>query len=131
MSSNRLIYDECAYQQKVLTSTSPMLYSLYIGAYENCNKCRQPNTTRYIALTDIESELRNQTRYNSKCNHIKYNPSCVLTKGMPVPCISTYDKRVPIELSPEVCPIVPDHERINRVNDVGYRLPDPALCRAY
>ena len=40
MSSNRLMYDSCAYKQKLGESTSPLNYNLYTGKYENCAKCR-------------------------------------------------------------------------------------------
>ena len=40
MSSNRLMYDTCAYKQKLNESTEPLNYSLYTGKYENCAKCR-------------------------------------------------------------------------------------------
>ena len=40
MSSNRLIYDECAYKKSLQQSTDPLEYSLYTGKYENTAKCR-------------------------------------------------------------------------------------------
>ena len=40
MSSNRLMYDTCAYKKKLEESTTPLDYNLYTGKYENCSKCR-------------------------------------------------------------------------------------------
>ena len=39
MSSNRLMYDTCAYKRN-WESTTPLDYNLYAGKYENCSKCR-------------------------------------------------------------------------------------------
>ena len=35
MSSNRLIYDECAYEKTLKQSTSQLDYMLYNGKYDN------------------------------------------------------------------------------------------------
>ena len=40
MSSNRLMYDSCAYQKAINESTGPFSYAMYTGKYENCAKCR-------------------------------------------------------------------------------------------
>ena len=40
MSSNRLMYDSCAYEKSLQQSTSPLNYALYTGKYENTAKCR-------------------------------------------------------------------------------------------
>ena len=40
MSSNRLIYDTCAYKHELTQSVGPLEYVLNPMKYENCNKCR-------------------------------------------------------------------------------------------
>ena len=40
MSSNRLIYDTCAYKKTLDESFGPLSYLLNPIKYENCNKCR-------------------------------------------------------------------------------------------
>ena len=40
MSSNRLIYDTCAYKHELTQSVGPLEYVFNPMKYENCNKCR-------------------------------------------------------------------------------------------
>lgn len=75
MSFTRLDYDNCAYSKELEQSTGSLEYLMYKGKYENCKNC--PDNTNLLDLavkTDIESELRNQTRLSSKCPDKKYNP---------------------------------------------------------
>ena len=82
MSSNRLIYDTCAYKKKLDESTSPLQYHLNPLKYENCNKCRVelgvsqgPSSSQIKGnLIDLENELRGQTRLLSNCDSRKYRP---------------------------------------------------------
>ncbi len=82
MSSNRLIYDKCAYDRKLKESTSPLDYNLYGGKFENTAKCRIEFGTvggngvsiHSGNLVDLESELRGQTRLNSLCPSTRYDP---------------------------------------------------------
>ena len=84
MSSNRLIYDKCAYQEVLNKSRDVLDYSLYSGKYENCAKCRIElgvsggNNVSLLSgnLVDLESDLRGQTREASLCINSKYKPSC-------------------------------------------------------
>jgi hypothetical protein len=84
MSSNRLIYDSCAYNKKMQESTSPLNYNLYPGKFENSSKCRIElgsvggnNVSLFSGnLVDLESELRNQTRPASLCPKNHYQPQC-------------------------------------------------------
>ena len=76
MSFTRLDYDNCAYAKELEQSTSSLEYLMYKGKYENCKNC--PDNDNLLDLgvkTDIESELRNQTRYSSKCPTEKYDPT--------------------------------------------------------
>lgn len=83
MSSNRLIYDSCAYQKNLQQSTSPLDYMLYTGKYENCAKCRIEfgvvggNGVSLFSgnLVDLESDLRGQTRQASLCPSTMYVPN--------------------------------------------------------
>ena len=75
MSFTRLDYDNCAYAKDLEESTSPLEYVLYKGKYINCKKCPDnENNLDFGAKTDIESELRNQSRLATKCPSKKYDP---------------------------------------------------------
>ena len=122
-ASNRLIYDNCSYQKQLYESTSPLSYNLYFGAQENCGKCLYDKFWTKFALTDIESELRNQTRPLSHCDQFKYSPNCKRS-GL---CLSTFDRTVPVTPAPETCPII--YNNIPRQTSKGYHLPNPNFCR--
>lgn len=123
-SSNRPIYDTCSYEKKLYESTSPLGYRLYGGYAENCNKCTDGNFWfKYQPqVVDVESELLNLTRPLSDCDQFKYNPNCKRS-GL---CTSTFDKRNPVILAPEVCPILT--QNIPRRRHPGYHLPNPNFC---
>ena len=87
--SNRLIYDDCYYNQYIHGSVSPFIYQMYEGKFENCGKCRKDHFYHPYDLVDVESELRNQTRPASGCGAWKYNPNtrqpaCKTFKSQPV-----------------------------------------------
>lgn len=90
MSSNRLIYDTCAYKKQLDQSTSPLQYHLNPLKYENCNKCRielgvsqGPSVSQIKGnLIDLENELRGQTRPLSQCDKRKYQPGHKLFSSM-------------------------------------------------
>jgi hypothetical protein len=115
-SSNRLIYDSCAYNRSIKESTSPGEYRLYGGANENCGKCIFENFYMPFdkEIVDVESELLNITRPNTKCTELKYDPRCKKSNL----CTSTYDKNRPIVFAPEVCPIL--YQNIPRQTSNGF-----------
>ena len=84
MSSNRLIYDTCAYKHNLEQSVGPLAYQLYPGRFENCNKCRiELGTVGGTAvshikgnLVDLESELKGNTRKASLCPEKLYQSPC-------------------------------------------------------
>ncbi len=107
MSLNRLIYDSCNYNKSLKESVSPLAYQIFPEAHEHSAKCRiefgqnqgttgvsTPMGTNSIYngnLIDIESDLKNIIRYNSKCPNHKYKPhSCnncnSCKKGLPCNC---------------------------------------------
>jgi hypothetical protein len=96
MSSNRLIYDTCAYKKSLDESVSPLNYTLYPGKYENCSKCRVEfgivggnNVSLFSGnLVDLESDLRGQTRVASLCPSKHYQPNCNKLSGNAsgIPC---------------------------------------------
>ena len=51
MSSNRLIYDTCAYATEIKESTSPLEYNLFKNKYENCVQCPTGDFTNVVELT--------------------------------------------------------------------------------
>ena len=76
MSFTRLEYDNCAYAKELQESTTPLEYLMYKGKYENCKHC--PDNTNNIEFgvkVDVENELRNTTRYSSRCPSKKYDPT--------------------------------------------------------
>mgnify|MGYP005668024963 CR=1 FL=1 len=111
MSSNRLIYDSCAYQKELQQSTDPLDYALYTGKYENSAKCRIElgsvggNGVSLFNgnLVDLESDLRGQTRQASICPCSKYTPKChnskCNNKGKGIPC-SSRECQVPLKHQP-------------------------------
>lgn len=78
MSSNRLIYDECAYTTQIKESVSPLEYNLFAGKYENCTQCpvgENTNLLEFGVKTDDENELLGLSRPNTKCPGNKFNPA--------------------------------------------------------
>lgn len=82
MSSNRLMYDTCAYSKKLDQSVGPLSYVLNPMKYENCQKCRHElgivggTAVSHIKgnLVDLENDLRGATRANTQCPDNKYKP---------------------------------------------------------
>jgi hypothetical protein len=119
---NRLSYDNCAYQKKLQESTSPLQYRMFEGNYENCNKCTYKNQFwRPFDLVDLESELKNITRPNTKCPELKYHPDCKKSNM----CTSTFERNMPVVLDRQVCPVVTNN--IPRMANPGYTL-DTSSC---
>lgn len=83
MSSNRLMYDDCAYEKSLNESVGPLSYLLNPMKYENCNKCRNElglvggSAVSNIRgnLVDLENDLFGITRLASDCPSYKYHPS--------------------------------------------------------
>ncbi len=83
MSFNRSKYDPCSYQKDLENNVSTLGYILSPIRYENTNKCRHElgflngTNVSHIAgnMVDLESDLRGQTRYLSKCDNNKYIPT--------------------------------------------------------
>ena len=84
MSSNRLIYDTCAYKKNIDQSVGPLSYLLNPIKYENCSKCRHElgivggSAVSQIKgnLVDLENDLRGATRSASLCPNKHYQPNC-------------------------------------------------------
>ena len=78
MSSNRLIYDKCAYATEIKESTRPLEYFLFKGKYENGEKCsisEFPNILEFGNRADVENELYGLNRVGTLCPSLKYNPT--------------------------------------------------------
>lgn len=111
MSSNRLIYDSCAYKKNLQQSTDPLQYALYTGKYENTAKCRIElgsvggNGVSLFNgnLVDLESDLRGQTRLTSLCPCDKYSPKCsnpnCNNNNKGIPC-SSPECQIPLKHQP-------------------------------
>ena len=84
MSSNRLMYDSCAYKTSINQSVSPLEYQMNPIKFENCNKCRHelgllggPSVSHIQGnLVDLETDLRGITRKASLCPSKKYQSPC-------------------------------------------------------
>jgi len=84
---NRRSSDNCAYQQNVMESTSPIDYMLYSGAHRNCGLCCSKNdccsekslkneqSKTHSSRIEIESDLLNINRLSSQCNDLKHRPN--------------------------------------------------------
>jgi hypothetical protein len=75
MSSNRLMYDRCAYATEIKESTEPLEYNLFLGKYENCKTCpvgNFPNVLPFGPRTNVESELWGITRPATDCPEKKF-----------------------------------------------------------
>jgi len=108
MSSNRLIYDKCEYEQKLNVSTGPGNYTLYQGKYDNSSKCRIEfgqvggyGVSLYDGnMVDLESNLLGIDRQSSLCNSSKYHPQCENCKcggvstGLPCDCLECRSKNL-------------------------------------
>jgi len=78
MSSNRLIYDKCAYAVEIKESTTPLDYNLFKDKYENNKQCPirdYSNNLKFSARADVENELYGLNRTNTLCPSLKYNPN--------------------------------------------------------
>ena len=84
MSSNRLIYDTCAYKHDLVQSVGPLEYMLNPIKFENANKCRMElgllggTAVSHVKgnLVDLETDLRGQTRRTTKCPSKLYQNPC-------------------------------------------------------
>lgn len=98
--SSRLIYDECAYQDRTKERTDPLLYKLSTHQIHNCDQCMStlgprsgfmgqgvsttaghPVATAQF-LTDVESILTNRNLPQNKCKGGEVNPINVLKFGL-------------------------------------------------
>ena len=84
MSSNRLIYDTCAYKHNLTQSVGPLQYVLNQIKFENSSKCRMElgvvggTAVSHVKgnLVDLETDLRGQTRRSTKCPSRLYQNPC-------------------------------------------------------
>ena len=84
MSSNRLIYDTCAYKHNLSQSVGPLQYVLNPIKFENSSKCRMElgvvggTAVSHVKgnLVDLETDLRGQTRRTTKCPSRLYQNPC-------------------------------------------------------
>jgi hypothetical protein len=123
-SSNKSIYDCCAYSQYLEQNVGPLYHQMYFGAQENCSKCIDKKAwfKQDAEIVDIESDLSNRTRPLTRCDSYKYNPNCEAGPN----CVSTFDPNAPKILSPSLCPIV--YNNIPVTTSVGYKIPPTDIC---
>jgi hypothetical protein len=83
MSFNRTTYDTCSYNQDLQNNVSTLSYILSPFRYEHKDKCRHQlgfiggTAVSHVQgnMVDLDSELRGQTRYISKCGNNQYVPT--------------------------------------------------------
>jgi|TARA_B000000475_G_scaffold272260_1_gene272952 hypothetical protein len=83
MSFNRSKYDDCTYKNILNRNVGVLGYILDINNHEHVKPCRHQlgwlsgNNVSHIKgnVIDLESDLRNQTRYISKSTNSAYIPS--------------------------------------------------------
>ena len=102
MSFNRKKHDLCDYSKSTYQSTSALSFALDPSRHSRCDKCRIPfgivggNEVQELKynLVDLESELRNQTRHNSKCPCKKYLPAmCIYNNAMNSNCVCSLENK--------------------------------------
>lgn len=122
----RLPYDSCAYDKELKESTGPFSYQMFSQKYENCNPCVREHFTRPFdkQIVDVESELSNRVRMNSRCPVKKYSATCAKSPT----CVSTFDKSNPIVMPAMMCPIVKTN--MYWTGGDGIVSPEPANCSA-
>ena len=84
MSSNRLLYDQCEYTQRLGGNTNQLSYTLDPLQYVNPNQCRMElgvvggNNVSQIKgnIVDLESDLKNITKKYSECPSQKFKSLC-------------------------------------------------------
>lgn len=82
MSFNNLTYDSCTYSRHLKESVSILGYVLSPFRYEHSNKCRHElglvggTAVSHVKgnLVDLESDLRGQTRFITKCAQKQWHP---------------------------------------------------------
>ena len=83
MSFNRATYDKCAYKNELNRNVGILGYILDINNHEHVKPCRHKlgwiagNNVSHVKgnMVDLESDLRNQTRFASKCQSRVFLPS--------------------------------------------------------
>tara|TARA_A100001015_G_scaffold130386_1_gene144636 strand:- start:379 stop:894 length:516 start_codon:yes stop_codon:yes gene_type:complete len=113
-SSNRLLYDTCEYEKRLVESTDPLNYAFFYGKFENCGKhgcIQKKNNTRYDVV-DVESELKNITRPGSLCGQFKYNPDGSNS--------TVSADKAPVVLEPSLCPVTDRRKTLPTVNGTGH-----------
>jgi hypothetical protein len=96
MSFNRLSYDSCAYSKTMQQSTDPLEYNLYRGKFESVVSCAVGNFTNNLEFgvrSEVESDLKGQTRVGSKCPSNKFPTNMVNAAPYtpPVVCHNIYN----------------------------------------
>jgi hypothetical protein len=89
MSFNHLAYDGCTYRRRLKENVSILGYIMSPFRFEHTEKCRHElglvggTAVSHVEgnLVDLESDLRGQTRFNTKCVHTQHRP---LEAGQPI-----------------------------------------------
>lgn len=105
MSFNRTTYDSCAYSKELGENVSILSYLLSPYRYEHQDKCRHQlgvvggTAVSHVQgnMVDLESELRGQTRYLTKCTTNQARP---LAGNEPI----RNDKTKPIDVAKKHLP---------------------------
>lgn len=82
MSFNNLSYDTCTYSRRLNENISVLGWVMNTSRYEHKDKCRHElglvggTTVSHVQgnLVDLESDLRGQTRFQTKCVKRQWHP---------------------------------------------------------
>lgn len=125
-SFTKTLNDRCEIQIRNKESTEPLGYAMAFFKYENKNKAVYDKkffpTRQAASIIAAENELKNLTKQYSTCPKNKYSPMCQKSCS----CLSTYDKFVPVNLPPNLTPIVENN--IERFNYPGYQVEKYLSC---
>lgn len=84
MSSDRTIYDQGAYMNKVKQASKPLEYVLDINRHENWLTCgNQVNVAKHADRVALESELLGHSRKLSKDPSQQYQKNDVIANTLP------------------------------------------------
>ena len=76
MASNRLSYDECQHSQRTTERTNPLNYMMYAGKFLPSTSCAQKSELSFCERVNIENDVWNLQRKNTKCDGGKYQTPC-------------------------------------------------------
>ena len=110
MSSNRLIYDRCAYATEIKESTEPLEYNLFLGKFENVIKVKYTGEILYNVLMEEYSQM---CVNNLICETL--HPNNIIAKLYTKKCKYTNETRDKIVVLLTKCIQKKDYKTYNKI----------------